>query len=462
MNTTDTIVAIATAPGLGAIGVIRLSGKDAIFICQKVFKGADLTLQKSHTIHYGFVMDGALEIDEVMVSIFHAPKSFTTENSIEISCHGSPYIQQQIVEVLIKKGARLAKAGEFTLRAFLHGRIDLSQAEAVADLIASANKSQHEMALQQMKGGLSNEIKSLREQLLNFASLIELELDFGEEDVEFADRLQLESLIEKIIQHINPILESFHLGNAIKNGIPTAIIGRPNAGKSSLLNVLLNDERAIVTEIAGTTRDTIEEQFIIKGISFRLIDTAGMRESDDLVEKMGIQKTYEKIGEAQLILYVYDVNLLTVAEVLADIKPLLKEGHRVIICANKSDLLKTEFPTSSVDAFSQSLAEHFAAFVLISTNAKTNIELLKNELVKDYFSTVTQHHVILTNARHVDALATAKESLEAVLTGVRSHITGDFLSIDIKRSLHALAEISGEVTNDEVLGNIFSKFCIGK
>ena len=462
MNTTDTIVAIATAPGLGAIGVIRLSGNDAILICQKVFKGADLTLQKSHTIHYGFVMDGALEIDEVMVSIFHAPKSFTTENSIEISCHGSPYIQQQIVEVLIKNGARLAKAGEFTLRAFLHGRIDLSQAEAVADLIASANKSQHDMALQQMKGGLSNEIKSLREQLLNFASLIELELDFGEEDVEFADRLQLETLIEKIIQHINPILESFHLGNAIKNGIPTAIIGRPNAGKSSLLNVLLNDERAIVTEIAGTTRDTIEEQFIIKGIAFRLIDTAGMRESDDLVEKMGIQKTYEKIGEAQMILYVYDVNLLTVAEVLADIQPLLKEGQRVIICANKSDALKAAFPSSLVDEFQQQLAQHFAAFVLMSTKSKTNIELLKNELVKDYISIVTQHHVILTNARHVDALATAKESLEAVLSGVHSHTTGDFLSLDIKRSLNALAEISGEVTNDEVLGNIFSKFCIGK
>lgn len=462
MNTTDTIVAIATAPGLGAIGVIRLSGNDAILICQKVFKGADLTLQKSHTIHYGFVMDGALEIDEVMVSIFHAPKSFTTENSIEISCHGSPYIQQQIVEVLIKNGARLAKAGEFTLRAFLHGRIDLSQAEAVADLIASANKSQHDMALQQMKGGLSNEIKSLREQLLNFASLIELELDFGEEDVEFADRLQLETLIEKIIQHINPILESFHLGNAIKNGIPTAIIGRPNAGKSSLLNVLLNDERAIVTEIAGTTRDTIEEQFIIKGIAFRLIDTAGMRESDDLVEKMGIQKTYEKIGEAQMILYVYDVNLLSVAEVLADITPLMKEGQRVIICANKSDALKAAFPSSLVDEFQQQLAHHFAAFVLMSTKSKINIELLKNELVKDYISIVTQHHVILTNARHVDALATAKESLEAVLLGVHSHTTGDFLSLDIKRSLNALAEISGEVTNDEVLGNIFSKFCIGK
>jgi tRNA modification GTPase len=348
------------------------------------------------------------------------------------------------------------------LRAFLHGRIDLSQAEAVADLIASANKSQHDMALQQMKGGLSNEIKSLREQLLNFASLIELELDFGEEDVEFADRLQLQTLIEKIIHHINPILESFHLGNAIKNGIPTAIIGRPNAGKSSLLNVLLNDERAIVTEIAGTTRDTIEEQFIIKGISFRLIDTAGMRESDDLVEKMGIQKTYEKIGEAQMILYVYDVNLLSVAEVLADIQPLLKEGQRVIICANKSDALKASFPTSFVDEFQQQLAEHFAAFVLMSTKSKTNIELLKNELVKDYVSIVTQHHVILTNTRHVDALATAKESLEAVLLGVHSHTTGDFLSLDIKRSLNALAEISGEVTNDEVLGNIFSKFCIGK
>ncbi len=462
MNTSDTIVAIATAPGLGAIGVIRLSGNDAILICQKVFKGADLTLQKSHTIHYGFVMDGALEIDEVMVSIFHAPKSFTTENSIEISCHGSPYIQQQIVEVLTKNGARLAKAGEFTLRAFLHGRIDLSQAEAVADLIASANKSQHDMALQQMKGGLSNEIKSLREQLLNFASLIELELDFGEEDVEFADRLQLETLIEKIIQHINPILESFHLGNAIKNGIPTAIIGRPNAGKSSLLNVLLNDERAIVTEIAGTTRDTIEEQFIIKGISFRLIDTAGMRESDDLVEKMGIQKTYEKIGEAQIILYVYDVNLLSVGEVLLDVSPLLKEGQKVIICANKSDALTHDFSASSINEFQQRLGAHFAAFVLISTKSKTNIELLKNELVQDYISIVSQHHVILTNARHVNALVTAKESLEAVLTGVRSHITGDFLSIDIKRSLNALAEISGEVTNDEVLGNIFSKFCIGK
>jgi tRNA modification GTPase len=302
----------------------------------------------------------------------------------------------------------------------------------------------------------------LREQLLNFASLIELELDFGEEDVEFADRLELESLIEKIIAHINPILESFHLGNAIKNGIPTTIIGRPNAGKSSLLNVLLNDERAIVTAIAGTTRDTIEEQFIIKGISFRLIDTAGMRESEDIVEKMGIQKTYEKIGEAQMILYVYDVNLLTTADVLADIKPLLKEGQRVIICANKSDALKDEFSTVAIDAFQEQLGEHFAAFVLMSTLSKTNIDVLKDALVKDYIATVTQHHVILTNARHVDALATAKESLEAVLTGISFHITGDFLSIDIKRSLHALAEISGEVTNDEVLGNIFSKFCIGK
>ena len=462
MEIRDTIVAVATAAGVGAIGIIRLSGEDAIVILQTVFKGKDLRQQASHTIHYGFIYDGLEEIDEVMVSLFLSPKSFTTENSVEISCHGSPFIQSKIVDVLIRQGARLAKPGEFTLRAFIHGRIDLSQAEAVADLIASENKSQHELALQQIKGGLSNDIKLLREQLLNFASLIELELDFGEEDVEFADRLQLEVLIQKIIDHINPILNSFQYGNAIKNGIPVAIIGRPNAGKSSLLNVLLNDERAIVTAIAGTTRDTIEEQFVIQGILFRLIDTAGMRESDDMVEQIGIKKTFQKIEEASVILYMYDVSALSIDDVISDILPIAKPDRRLIICANKSDQLITTLDQAYIDELKEKMGESFCSFILMSTLKKENIEQLKNDLVEEYISTIQQHHTILTNARHVDALMVAKSSLESVLSGVRSHVTGDFLALDIKRSLHALAEISGEVTNDEVLGNIFSKFCIGK
>jgi tRNA modification GTPase len=451
MTNEETIVALATPNGIGAIGVIRLSGPDAITIAQKVWKGKDLTKQASHTLHFGRIMDGELELDEVVASLFVAPRSYTRENVVEISCHGSNYIIESIIKLFIKNGARSAKAGEFTLRAFLNGQLDLSQAEAVADLIASNSKASQQIALQQLRGGFSNQLTILRDQLVAFASLIELELDFAEEDVEFANRDQLKKLIHEITKVIGSLIQSFELGNAIKNGVNTVIAGRPNAGKSTLLNALLNEERAIVSHIPGTTRDTIEEVLNIKGINFRLIDTAGIREATDAIEQIGVQRTMEKISQSALLLYVFDAEQITSEELNSDLESLQKPGVVMLIVANKADLLtEAQITGMPKDA------------VVISAKEKQHIEELKQKIygaaIKEQ---LTGHETLVTNIRHLEALQKTEEALIRVLSGIDS-VTSDFLSMDIKQALHYLGEITGAVTTDDLLENIFSKFCIGK
>ncbi|MBB5394143.1 tRNA uridine-5-carboxymethylaminomethyl(34) synthesis GTPase MnmE [Mucilaginibacter sp. AK015] len=449
----DTIVALATPNGAGAIGVIRLSGPDAITIAQKVWRGKDLTQQASHTLHFGRIVDGDMELDEVVASLFVSPRSYTRENVVEISCHGSNYIIESIIRLLIKNGARAAKAGEFTLRAFLNGQLDLSQAEAVADLIASNSKASQQVALQQLRGGFSNQLQQLRDQLVQFASLIELELDFAEEDVEFANRDQLKKLTHDITRIIGSLIKSFELGNAIKNGVNTVIAGRPNAGKSTLLNALLNEERAIVSHIPGTTRDTIEEVLNIKGINFRMIDTAGIREATDTIEQIGVQRTMEKISQSALLLYVYDAGEISLADLNADIESLQKPGITMLIVANKADLLNAE---------QLSVLPHTDKAIIISAKEKQHIDELKHKIynaaVKEQ---LTGHETLVTNIRHLEALQKTEEALLRVLNGI-DNVTSDFLSMDIKQALHYLGEITGAVTTDDLLENIFSKFCIGK
>jgi len=453
-NIEPTIVALSTPAGTGAIGVIRLSGPDAISIAQSVFKGKDLTKQQSHTIHFGNIADGDMILDEVLVSLFVAPRSYTRENVVEISCHGSAYIIESIIKLLIKKGARAAKPGEFTLRAFLNGQLDLSQAEAVADLIASNSKASQQVALQQLRGGFSNQLQTLRGQLVQFASLIELELDFSEEDVEFANRDQLKKLTHDITRIIGTLIQSFELGNAIKQGVNTVIAGRPNAGKSTLLNALLNEERAIVSHLPGTTRDTIEEVLNIHGINFRLIDTAGIREATDAIEQIGVQRTMEKISQSALLIYVYDAVQITLEELNQDIKSLQKPGIAILAVANKIDLLSAE----------QIVAlPHTQSEAVISAKEKYHIDDLKNKIyhaaIKDQ---LTGNETLVTNIRHLEALQKTEESLIKVINGLDGNITSDFLATDIKQALHYLGEITGAVTTDDLLENIFSKFCIGK
>jgi len=451
-NTEETIVALATPSGTGAIGVIRLSGPDAIIIANSVFKGKDLTKQPSHTIHFGNIVDDDMILDEVLVSLFVGPKSYTRENVVEISCHGSAYIIESIIKLLIKKGARLAKAGEFTLRAFLNGQMDLSQAEAVADLIASNSKASQQVALQQLRGGFSNQLQGLRDQLVQFASLIELELDFAEEDVEFANRDQLKKLIHDITRVISALVQSFELGNAIKQGVNTVIAGRPNAGKSTLLNALLNEERAIVSHIPGTTRDTIEEILNINGINFRLIDTAGIREATDAIEKIGVERTMEKIAQSALVIYVYDAAALTAEELNNDLAKLQQQGVTILTVANKADLLSLE----KIEELNQS------NIIAISAKEKTAINDLRSKI---YHSAIKEqldgNETLVTNIRHLEALQRTEEALTNVLRGIDA-VTSDFLSMDIKQALHYLGEITGAVTTDDLLDNIFSKFCIGK
>ncbi|OJW17984.1 tRNA uridine-5-carboxymethylaminomethyl(34) synthesis GTPase MnmE [Mucilaginibacter sp. 44-25] len=452
-NNEDTIVALATPSGAGAIGVIRLSGPDAIHIANRVFKGKDLTKQATHTLHYGAITDGELILDEVVVALFVGPKSYTRENVVEISCHGSNYIIESVIKLLIKKGARAAKAGEFTLRAFLNGQLDLSQAEAVADLIASNSKASQQVALQQLRGGFSNQLAQLREQLVQFASLIELELDFAEEDVEFANRDQLKQLIHTIIRIISSLIQSFELGNAIKNGVNTVIAGRPNAGKSTLLNALLNEERAIVSHIAGTTRDTIEEVLNIQGINFRLIDTAGIREATDTIEQIGVQRTMEKIRQSALLLYVFDAAQITMEELNNDLESLQHPGVTMLVIANKADLLNQEELLN---------LPHTDKAIIISAKEKQHIDELKASIysaaIKDQLS---GNETLVTNIRHLEALQKTEEALTRVLNGIND-VTSDFLAMDIKQALHYLGEITGAVTTDDLLENIFSKFCIGK
>ncbi|WP_318308136.1 tRNA uridine-5-carboxymethylaminomethyl(34) synthesis GTPase MnmE [Flagellimonas crocea] len=456
MSHTDNIVALATPSGTGAIAVIRVSGPEAIILVDKLFnsiKGKKLAEQKSHTIHLGNIVDGDKILDEALVSIFKGPHSYTGENVVEISCHGSPFIQQQIIQLLLRNGCRSASAGEFTLRAFLNGKMDLSQAEAVADLIASDSEAAHDIAMQQMRGGFSNEIQELRQELLNFASLIELELDFSQEDVEFADRTQFNELLNRISTVLKKLIDSFALGNVIKNGIPVAIVGQPNVGKSTLLNVLLNEERAIVSEIAGTTRDTVEDHISIKGINFRFIDTAGIRETVDVVEKIGIERTFDKIEKARLIIYLFDGMEFDKAE-LELIQKKYPNKQLLPIC-NKMDLLSPEQK--------EKITSEIPNVLFLSAKFKEGIPELESTLLSLVDSgALSGDTTIITNSRHYDALLKALEEIQKVKEGLDMELSSDLMAIDIRQALYHLGEITGSVTTDDLLGNIFSNFCIGK
>ena len=455
MTQDDTIIALATASGAGAIAVIRLSGKDAIAISSKLFKsihGKDLTTQQTHTIHLGHIMDGNRTIDEVLVSLFKNPQSYTGEDVVEISCHGSVYIQQEIIQLFLRHGCRMADAGEFTLRAFLNGKLDLSQAEAVADLIASDNEASHQIAMQQMRGGFSGEIAKLREELLNFASLIELELDF-------AERTQFKDLVERITFVLKRLIDSFAVGNVIKNGIPVAIVGEPNVGKSTLLNALLNEERAIVSDVAGTTRDTIEDEISIGGIGFRFIDTAGIRDTKDVVESIGIKKTFEKIDQAQVVIYLFDATQFKVQgskfkvelEKIKNKYPL----KPLIVIANKIDQV--------ADTLIAEMQAEIPEIQLLSAKTGFGVEPLTNSLLKLINTgALRNNETIVTNTRHYDALLKAFEEMQKVKYGLETGISGDLLAIDIREALYQFGLITGNVTNDELLGNIFANFCIGK
>lgn len=450
---TDTIVALATAQGISAIAVVRLSGKDSIRIAGKVFKGKKLEDQPSHTIHFGTLHDDHKAIDEVLVSIFREPNSFTKENCVEISCHGSPVIVKEIIKVLLKHGATLAAPGEFTKRAFVNGRFDLAQAEAVADLITAETDNARQAALNQMRGGFSKEINHLREELIHFASLIELELDFGEEDVEFAKRDDLRALIVKIQSYLRSLIDSFDQGNVIKNGVPTVIAGRPNAGKSTLLNTLLNEERAIVSEIPGTTRDVIEDEMVLGGINFRFTDTAGLRETQDIIEAMGVERTRERMKKASLIIYLFDLTQTSLPEIDREESHLLQLGIPYIKVGNKLDKADKDLVANLSNR----------DFIFISASQKTNIQDLKERILSHFqVKTVTTGDVMVTNLRHYHSLQQTYDALQRVLDGMSAGVTGDFLAMDIRQSLHYLGEITGTITTDDLLDNIFSKFCIGK
>ncbi|MBB6328453.1 tRNA modification GTPase [Algoriphagus iocasae] len=451
----DTIIALATPQGVGAIAVIRLSGKDAIRLTNEVFFGKNLEKQESHTIHFGTIRDGEKIIDEVLVSLFISPKSFTKENVVEISTHGSSYIINQVIKLFLKKGARPAKPGEFTQRAFLNGQFDLAQAEAVADLIHADSETSHQAALSQMRGGFSSEIQQLREKLIHFASMIELELDFGEEDVEFASRTELQELVERLLRVVEELILSFDLGNVIKNGVPTVIAGKPNAGKSTLLNALLNEEKAIVSDIAGTTRDFIEDEINLGGVIFRFIDTAGLRETTDTIEAIGVSRTQEKMKTASLILYLFDLGDTDLVEINRDVNKLENLGVPFLKIANKIDKGNPELVSE--------LKSKYPDTIFISAGNKENLEGLKAKILElvnlDKFKT---GNTIVTNVRHYDSLIKTRDSLLDILRGIDEQITNDFVAMDIRRSLHYLGEITGEITTDDLLANIFSKFCIGK
>jgi len=459
----DNIIALATPSGAGAISVIRISGKDAIEIVDGFFKSVksqkSLCDQKTHTIHLGHILKEGNTLDEVLVSIFKDPQSYTGENVVEISCHGSPYIQQEIIQLFLRNGCRIANPGEFTLRAFLNGKLDLSQAEAVADLIASDNEASHQVAIQQMRGGFSNEIKVLRDELLNFASLIELELDFAEEDVEFANRNQFKDLIERITKVLKHLIDSFAVGNVIKNGIPVAIVGEPNVGKSTLLNALLNEDKAIVSDIAGTTRDAIEDELNIGGIGFRFIDTAGIRETKDVVESIGIKKTFEKIDQSQVVIYLFDsaLSIDSLNNVKLEIEK-IKNRHPqkpLIIIANKIDKLD--------DIQLAKLNAEIPKVHLLSAKTGFGVEQLTSSLLNLInIGALRNNETIVTNSRHYDALLKALEEIQKVKQGLDENLSGDLLAIDIRQALYHFGEITGEITSDDLLGNIFANFCIGK
>ena len=449
----DTIVASATPAGIGAIGIVRLSGIDSIAITNKLFPSKDLSRQLSHTLHVGYLQEKGNTIDEVVISIYKSPRSYTGENVIEISGHGSPFIQQQIVEACIRSGARLAKPGEFTQRAFLNGKLDLAQAEAVADLIASNTAASQRTALHTMRGGFSEKLKTLRERLIRFSALIELELDFSQEDVEFADRKQFYELIEELTQSTTLLINSFQLGNVIKNGVSVAIIGKPNAGKSTLLNALLNENRAIVSDIPGTTRDTIEEVINIDGILFRLIDTAGIRHhTTDVIETEGVMRSMEKMKQADLIIYLFDVNDRE-EDIIKQKAEMDAQGMNYLLVANKIDevhFIKDKF--SSIEKV-----------IFISAKQNLHTEVLKERMTDTVLKGKVQtEDTVVTNARHYHALNEVQKSLADIQSGLDSKLPGDLLALDIRRCLHYLGEITGEISNEDMLDYIFSKFCIGK
>ncbi|MGN6418061.1 MAG: tRNA uridine-5-carboxymethylaminomethyl(34) synthesis GTPase MnmE [Pseudobacter sp.] len=449
----DTIVALATPSGIGAIGVIRLSGPTAFPIVNELFPAKDLMIQQSHTLHVGFIKDGEVALDEVVVALFKGPKSYTGEDVVEISCHGSPYIQQQVIQACVSRGARLAKPGEFTQRAFLHGKLDLVQAEAVADLIASNTEASRKAALHNIRGGFSAVLQGLRDRMLSFSALIELELDFSQEDVEFADRTQFFNLINEAERTVQHLLQSFQLGNVIKNGVQVAIIGKPNAGKSTLLNTLLNENRAIVSDIAGTTRDTIEETLNINGILFRLVDTAGIREhTSDVIESIGVEKSLEKMQQADVVVYLFDVNEMSVGELSGLVDKFRSESIEYLLVGNKAE--------------DKSLLSEFSALdnvIFISAKSGWNVEELKDKLTELVLhGSVQTEGTVVTNARHQHALQQVASSLSDIHKGLDDKIPGDLLALDIRRCLHYLGEITGEISNEDRLDYIFSKFCIGK
>ncbi len=455
MQSNEIIAAISSPPGVGAIAIVRVSGNGCIDLVSTLFKGKNLKEQPSHTLHFGNIMNGEVKVDEVVVGLFRSPNSYTGEDIAEISCHGSAYIQQQILQLLLSHGARMAKPGEFTLRAFLNGKLDLASAEAVADLIAADSESSHQLAIQQMRGGFSSHIKELRKELINFASLIELELDFAEEDVEFANRNQLNDLLRKLHSAVAGLAESFRLGNVLKIGVNTVIAGRPNAGKSTLLNVLLNEERAIVSEIPGTTRDTIEETLNIHGVIFRLADTAGLRDTSDIIEKMGVERTHEKLQLAAVVIYLFDAARMDEVEVLNDVASLNLKDIPVILAANKSDLMNIELEKKKFQQLNN--------LIFISAKESKNIVELKEKLFDSVFNTkIHSGDPVVSNIRHYDALMKTLNAIDDVVKGLNSNASGEMYALDIRRALDYLGEITGEVTNEDLLDNIFSRFCIGK
>jgi len=451
---TDTIVALATPPGVGAIAIVRVSGEESISLVNGAFPGKDLSKVDSHTVHFGTIRDEEdLILDEVLVTVYRGPNSYTKEDSIEISTHGSPYIVESIIKLLIRLGARHAKAGEFTQRAFLNGQFDLAQAEAVADLIHSDSESSHRAAMNQMRGGFSASIKELREKLIHFASMIELELDFSEEDVEFADRDQLASLINQILAILGPLLESFDLGNVIKNGVPTVIAGKPNAGKSTLLNALLQEEKAIVSDIPGTTRDFIEDEIVIQGISFRFIDTAGLREATDAIEAIGVERTKEQMSKASVIIYLFDLTAETSSNIRDNITELQSRDIPFIAVGNKIDKATSEIRQELADL----------DIVYLSAASHEGIEELKSHLIELVNADgLREGGVMVTNLRHYENLIKTRDYLQQVISGINAGISNDLLAEDIRQALWSLGEITGEITTDDLLENIFSKFCIGK
>lgn len=459
----DTIVAISTPPGIGAIGVIRLSGPEALSIAERCFKPKQLSLQGSHTAHFGRIFDPAASnsnvIDEVVATIFRSPTSYTGEDIVELSCHGSPYILQKVLTILIGLGARMASPGEFTLRAFLNGKMDLSQAEAVADLIAAENQTSHDLAIRQMRGGFSRDIRKMRQELIDLAALLELELDFSEEDVAFADRSQLKNLLVALRQKIHQLIDSFSLGNVLKHGVATVIAGRPNAGKSTLLNALLNEDRAIVSAIAGTTRDTIEATLNIHGITFRFVDTAGIRAATDEIEQIGISKALGEIAKSTITLYLADATQATPAMIVEELKQLPIQEGRLLLILNKSDLRPALNPTDYI------IEELLPFENILAVSAKHGIHLddLREMLFRQVITTPTAiDQTIVANTRHYEALIRTEEALSMVLSSIEDELTSDLIALDLRQALHHLGTITGEISSEDLLDSVFSRFCIGK